>query len=66
MKLVSRRKKLKLSQTKLAEMSGVSICSIRAYEQGTKDINKAQGITLYKLSRTLKCKVEDILEIPEK
>ena len=32
------------------------------YEQGTKDINKAQGYTLYRLSKALKCNIEDILE----
>lgn len=52
-----------LSQTKLAEESGVSLRMIQHYEQGVKDINKAQGITLYKISQALKCKIEDLLEI---
>jgi transcriptional regulator with XRE-family HTH domain len=63
MKLSEKRKQMKISQKKLSDLSGVSVCSIRAYEQGTKDVNKAQGITLYKLSKALKCNVEDILEI---
>ena len=63
MKLSEKRKQMKISQKILSDLSGVSVCSIRAYEQGTKDVNKAQGITLYKLSKALKCNVEDILEI---
>ena len=52
-----------LSQAKLAEISGVSLRMISYYEQGVKDINKAQGITLYKIAQALNCKIEDLLEI---
>lgn len=52
-----------LSQSKLAEASGVSPRMIQYYEQGVKDINKAQAITLYKISQALNCKIEDLLEI---
>ena len=52
-----------LSQSKLAEVSGVSPRMIQYYEQGVKDINKAQAITLYKISQALNCKIEDLLEI---
>lgn len=62
MNLYKKRKKMNLSQEKLSDLSGVSVCSIRAYEQGTKDINKAQVYTLYKLSKVLKCNIEDLLE----
>lgn len=62
MRLSNKRKKMKLSQKNLSDLSGVSVCTIRAYEQGTKDINKAQGYTLYRLSKALKCNIEDILE----
>lgn len=50
-----------LSQNKLSEVSGVSPRMIQKYEQGVKDINKAQGITLYKIAQALNCKIEDLL-----
>lgn len=53
----------KLSQSQLANKAGVNIRMIQSYEQGVKDINKAQGITLYKLARALGCKMEDILNL---
>lgn len=51
-----------LSQSKLSELSGVNYQMIQKYEQGVKDINKAQGITLQALARALECKIEDLLE----
>ena len=60
--LKSWRKKRKLSQTELAEISGVSLRAIKAYEQGKLDISKAQGETLYKLAKTLDCSIEDLIK----
>ena len=51
-----------ISQSKLAELSGVNIRMIQHYEQGVKDINKAQAVTVYKLARALNCTVEDLIE----
>ena len=51
-----------LSQTKLAEASGVSVRMIQHYEQGVKDINAAAAITVYRLAQALACTVEDLLE----
>lgn len=53
-----------ISQSELAKMSGVKLRSIQMYEQKNNDIDKAQGQTLYKLSRVLGCKIEDLLEDP--
>ena len=53
-----------LSQSELASTSGVHLRSIQMYEQGVNDIDKAQAITLYKLSRAIGCKVEDLLQNP--
>ena len=61
-KLKQLRGKRKLSQTELSYLSGVSLRSIRAYEQRVNDVNKAEGIILYSLSNALNCKIEDILE----
>ena len=51
-----------MTQEKLASETGVSLRSIQMYEQRNKDINKAQAITLSKISRVLGCDVEDLLE----
>ena len=51
-----------LSQSKLAEASGVSVRMIQHYEQGVKDINFAAAITVYRLARALDCTVEFLLE----
>lgn len=57
------RTKSGMSQSQLAEASGVNVRMIQYYEQGVKDINKASGETMYKLSRALGCKMEDLLEL---
>ena len=54
-----------LSQSELANLSGVSLRSIQLYEQRVNDIDKAQSHTLYKLSRVLCCDILDLLEKPE-
>ncbi len=51
-----------ISQKELSIKSGVSVRSIQMYEQRNKDINKANSITLYMLSRVLGCNMEDLLE----
>ena len=51
-----------LSQTKLAEASGVSVRMIQHYEQRVKDINAAAALTVYRIARALDCTVEDLLE----
>ena len=59
-KLKEIRKASGLSQSGLSESSGVNVRMIQHYEQGIKDINKANGETLYKLSKALNCKIEEI------
>ena len=59
------RESKNFTQSKLSELAGVNIRIIQYYEQGSKDINKAQGMTLYKLSHVLQCNIEDLLEIKE-
>ncbi len=57
------REEKNITQAKLSEASGVNIRMIQHYEQGVKDINKAQGITLHNIAQALECKVEDILNL---
>ena len=52
------------TQARLAEVSGVGLRSIQMYEQRVNDINKAQGITLYRLAHALGCSIDDLLESP--
>lgn len=61
-KLKRIRENQKISQSKLSEVSGVNLPMIQKYEQGVKDINKAQAITLHKIAQALKCNIEDLLE----
>lgn len=51
------------SQSKLAELTGVNVRMIQYYEQGVKDINLAQAVTLYKLAQVLECNMEELLEL---
>jgi transcriptional regulator with XRE-family HTH domain len=60
------RKSKKLTQAKLSEISGVNLRTLQDYEQGHKDINKAEAITVYKLSKALSCSVPELLEIENK
>lgn len=52
-----------LSQSQFAEKTGVSVRTIQHYEQGARDINKAQGLTLLTFARALNVTIEDILEV---
>lgn len=51
-----------LSQAGLAEKSGVNKRMIQYYEQGVKDINKAEVLTVCKLALALECTVWELLE----
>lgn len=56
------RNEKNITQKELSEFSGVNIQMIQKYEQGIKDINKAQAETLYKLAQALECTIENLLE----
>lgn len=55
------RKEKGLSQSELAKKSGVNVRLIQHYEQGTKDINKAQVITVLQLAEALDVDINDII-----
>ena len=61
-KLQELRKNIGYSQRELAEKSGVNLRTLQQYELRAKDINKAATMTLFALSKTLGCKMEDLLE----
>lgn len=57
------REAKELTARELSELSGVSASSIRMYEIYIRDINKASGVILYKLSKILECSIEELLEL---
>ena len=61
--LKRKRMEADLSQRELSETSGVPIRMLQEYEQGRKNINKAQAGYVVRLADALCCEVKDILEI---
>ena len=57
------RKRARLSQSQLAEQTGIPVKTIQQYEQRRKDINKAQAEYVIKLSQVLCCKPQELMEI---
>ena len=52
-----------LSQSLLSKEANVSLKTLQAYEQGDRDIKKAQAETVYKLAKALNCKIEELIDI---
>lgn len=50
------------TQKELAEAIDIPIKTIQQYEQGVKNINKASGENLIKLSKQLCCRPEQLME----
>lgn len=63
MTLKERRIKRGLTQSELAQKTGLSIRLIQKYEQNAQDLNKVYAITIYKLAKALDCAYEDLLRI---
>jgi transcriptional regulator with XRE-family HTH domain len=61
-KLAEKRKSAGLTQKALADLSGVSIRMIQHWEQGFRDINRAEAMNVYLLSKALKCNMDELLE----
>lgn len=61
-KLKRLRRYCELTQEELANESGVSLNTIRAYERKSKDLNKARADIVLRFAKALKCDVSDILE----
>lgn len=55
------RKKRGLSQSQLAQKSGVNVRRLQNYEQGHRDINGAKISILLDLAIALECDLNDIL-----
>jgi len=61
-KLKTRRVAAGYTQKGRADRCTVSLRTIQQYEQRTKDINKAAGISLHSIALVLDCQMEDLLE----
>lgn len=66
-RIKERREAAGLSQQQLADVSGVPVRMIRAYEAESetchRDINKAEARKVYNMAQALGCSVADILEL---
>lgn len=60
-KLKEKREAAGISQAVLAERTGISVRVIQNYEQGTRDLNGARAITVYRIAKALGCSVEDLI-----
>ena len=60
--LKQQRQAAGLTQEELAGQSGVSLRMIRAYEQGSQNLARAEAITLMHLARSLHCSPDYLLE----
>ena len=56
------RKRAKLSQKELSEITDIPIRTRQQYEQRQKDINKASIEYIYKLSNALICAPKELME----
>ena len=65
MKLKEKRQVAGLSQSQLAEKTGINIRTIQHYEQGSKIFDHARIDTILKCCVALNCKLEDILDNDE-
>ena len=64
-KLKEMRQSKGLSQSQLAEKTGINVRTIQHYEQGSKNFDHARIDTILKTCIALNCKLEDIIENPE-
>lgn len=65
MKLKEKRQAAGLSQSQLAEKTGINVRTIQHYEQGSKIFDHARIDTILKCCVVLNCKLEDILDNDE-
>lgn len=62
-KLKKMRTSIGMTQAELSDKSGVSLRTIQAYEQGLKDINKAQVLIVIRLAQALGCDIYKIVNM---
>lgn len=65
MTLQAIRENKDITQKELANKTGISLSSIRAFEQGQRNINGASIDKLIKICNVLECTISDILDNKE-
>lgn len=60
-KLKEIREKAGLSQSQLAKLADVNVRIYQNYEQGVRDLSKAQLSTILKICNALNCNISDIV-----
>lgn len=61
-KLKEKRQARNLSQSQLAEKTGLNIRTIQHYEQGSKNFDHAHLNTILRICVALDCSITDIIE----
>lgn len=64
-KLKEMRQAKGLSQSQLAETTGINVRTLQHYEQGSKIFDHARIDTILKVCLALNCKLDDIIENQE-
>ena len=64
-KLKEMRQTKGLSQSQLAEKTGLNVRTLQHYEQGSKVFDHARIDTILRVCLTLDCKFEDVIENQE-
>lgn len=59
------RKAAHISQSQLADKSGVNVRMIQKYEIGERNINRAEGMTLYRMASALNVQMEQLLQLDD-
>jgi transcriptional regulator with XRE-family HTH domain len=59
--LAQKRREKGLSQSQLADITGISLRTLQAYESETRNINKAAAENVYLLAQALDTSMEEIL-----
>ncbi len=59
------RLKSGLTQSQLAQVTGLNLRTLQYYEQGINKIDQARLTTLLKIAIALECKIKDLLEEQE-
>ena len=62
-KLKELRKSKGLKQPELAEMAGVSLKALQAYEQDYRPLGRASAIDVYQIAKALDTTIENLLDL---
>ena len=62
-KLKELRKEKDLTQPQLAELSGVSLKALQAYEQNYRPLERASAIDVYNLAKALGTTIEELIGV---